>query len=207
MQYPELEDPFNLSEDTIKNIIEDPDGRQRIQAYMHSLSDQLFKNALSSIKELNQEWAFPDQEVRTSQESIPETQSIPASPKDPVIIQKKDIRQTQENISSPQINHHSTQVIPKKAEPAYKQENKLSLNPELIISDSIPEEQSPIVTAELSSQPLDPHIPEIQTERIEKEEPEKGLPKAEVNSEELESRYKKRQESLQDILKKKGNIS
>jgi len=202
MQYPEFEDPFNLSEDTIKNIIEDPDGRQRIQAYMHSLSDQLFKNALSSIKQLNQEWAFPHQEI--TEDSTTDTQERPLSQETPLTIEKKDINQPKKTLSSPQINHIPTQDIPKKTESPYTQ-GTLSLNSEFIISDPLPEEKQPLITAD--SSPLAAPLPEMQIEKIEKEELEKDPVKAKIDSEELENRYKKRQESLQDILKKKGNIS
>lgn len=207
MQYPEFEDPFNLTENTIKNIIEDPNGKQRIQAYMNSLSDQLFKTALSSIKQLNQEWSFSHQEITTSQNITPVTQEMQANQEAPLSIEKKDIKQPQETLSSPQVSHILAQDIPKKAAPSYKQENKMSLNPELIISTPIPEEKKTFITSESNPQSIASPIPEMQTEKTEKEALEKNPAKAKVDSEALENRYKKRQKNLQDILKKKGNIS
>ena len=207
MQYPEFEDPFNVSEDTIKNMIEDPNGRQRIQAYMQSLSDQLFKTPLASIRQLNQEWAFPHQETMSSQDTLNVPQEIPEIP---ISIEKKEKNPVQEDIQNSSINAFVTQELPQTAEQNWSQTKPIPLNKEeFSISDTFPEETPHLITSD-SNPDLNPTLvqpPDIQTNTTEKEQVKDEISQSQIDGDALEKRYRKRQETLEDLLKRKGNIS
>ena len=194
---PELQDPLHLSKETIEAMIQDPEGSNRIHAYMHTLAETVrdsmidnFRQALHTVDLYGA--TFP----ATSVEEPNAEMSFSAS------------KNVHDGVSEPEgISQSIDAYVPEKLEVPAKTWAPLDAVPVADITTYSPDisNTEKQYVNEGVQQPSNDMVKQVQMQQ--KEEEDSTVKTKSIDSKELEKRYQKRQESIQDIVKKKGNIS